>query len=96
MKRLTAIALFSAASAAVFAQSPHSQPGQQIVIEHKGETIVLEPYAPNIVRVTLSLKHDAAVRGPGYGVIATGAGNGSEWKASQTADVDQLASSRRW
>ena len=35
-----------------------------------GETIVLEPYAPNIIRVTLSMNDAAAKAAPGYGIIA--------------------------
>ena len=32
-----------------FAESP-------LVLDHNGSTIALEPYAPNIIRVTLSLE----------------------------------------
>ena len=31
----------------------------------------MEPYAPNIVRVTLSLKKEEALKAPGYGFIGT-------------------------
>ena len=34
-----------------------------LVLPRGSSTIVLEPYAPNILRVTLSLQHDAALRG---------------------------------
>ncbi len=47
---------------------------------------MLEPYAPNIVRVTLSLQHDAALAKPGYGLIASPDTNG--WSASQTERQD--------
>ena len=50
-------------------------------IDRKGETIVLEPYAPNILRVTLSLSREPALAAPGYGVIAKPAGAGTDWKA---------------
>ena len=43
-------------------------------------TVVVEPYAPNIVRVTLSLSKADALRGPGYGVVAKSAGAG--WTAT--------------
>ena len=49
-------------------------PGQsstQVVLDRKGETIVLEPYAPNIVRVTLSLQRENALAKPGYGFVGT-------------------------
>jgi len=44
---------------------------QPLVIERAGETIVLEPYAPNIIRVTLSLQKDQATAAPGYGFVGT-------------------------
>jgi hypothetical protein len=44
---------------------PAQTPGQRLELDRKGETIVLEPYAPNILRVTLSLKRDPALAAPG-------------------------------
>lgn len=41
-----------------------------VVLERDGSTIVLEPYAPNIVRVTVSTLKDQALAGPGYGIVA--------------------------
>jgi len=58
-------------------------PSQKLELDRPGETIVLEPYAPNIVRVTLSTKHDPAVAGPGIGFVATPAAAG--WEAVQTS-----------
>jgi alpha-D-xyloside xylohydrolase len=65
---------------------------QRLEIDRKGETIVLEPYAPNILRVTLSLQHDPAVAKPGYGLIASPDANG--WTSSQTERTDVYQSSR--
>src|ERR1700735_2694315 len=65
---------------------------QRLEIDRKGETIVLEPYAPNILRVTLSLQHDAALRAPGYGVIGAPAAAG--WNASETAQANTYQSAR--
>jgi alpha-D-xyloside xylohydrolase len=62
------------------------------VLERKGETISIEPYAPNIVRVTLSLQREPALAAPGYGVIATPAATG--WSASATEKADVFSSSR--
>jgi alpha-D-xyloside xylohydrolase len=67
-------------------------PGQRMELDRKGETIVLEPYAPNILRVTLSLRRDAATAAPGYGFVGTP--NSAGWSASQTADADVYTSSR--
>jgi alpha-D-xyloside xylohydrolase len=65
---------------------------QRLELDRKGETIVLEPYAPNILRVTLSLKREPALAGPGYGLVAAPATEG--WSASQTAQADFYQSSR--
>jgi alpha-D-xyloside xylohydrolase len=65
---------------------------QQSVIERRGETIVLEPYAPNIVRVTLSLQPEHAKAAPGFGIVAKAADAG--WKSSQTERADVYSSDR--
>lgn len=43
---------------------------QEYVLDYRGSTIMIEPYAPNIVRVTLSLLKDQATAKPGYGFVA--------------------------
>src|SRR5581483_4223335 len=69
-----------------------SQSGNELVLEHKGETIVLEPYADNIVRVTLSLQRESAFSKPGYGFVGTA--NSAGWSSSQTDVNDVYRSSR--
>jgi alpha-D-xyloside xylohydrolase len=69
---------------------PAQTPGQRLELDRKGETIVLEPYAPNIVRVTLSLQKENALAAPGYGVEATPDKAG--WSASQTDQADVYSS----
>jgi alpha-D-xyloside xylohydrolase len=64
----------------------------RVVLERGGSTIVLEPYAPNILRVTLSLNRGPALAAPGYGVLAAPAAAG--WSASQTAQADVYQSAR--
>jgi alpha-D-xyloside xylohydrolase len=66
--------------------------GNHLELDRKGQTIVLEPYAPNILRVTLSLKKEPALAAPGYGFIGTPAASG--WTASQIAKSDVYTSSR--
>jgi alpha-D-xyloside xylohydrolase len=85
---------FGIAAAAVFLGiAGHAQGNPpRLELHRAGETIVLEPYAPNILRVTLSLQRDAALRGPGYGFVASG--NASEWSASENAQGDVYRSSR--
>ena len=64
----------------------------RLQIDRPGETIALEPYAPNILRVTLSLERKAAVAAPGYGMVAAPAATG--WSASQTSRDELYQSSR--
>ena len=73
---------------AAFAQAP----AQRLELDRKGETIVLEPYADNILRVTLSLKKGPALAGPGYGIIGTPAAAG--WSATETEKANVYQSSR--
>ncbi len=71
---------------------PAQSPAQRLELTRGGATVVLEPYAANILRVTLSLKHDPAVAAPGYGIIATTAPAG--WTASETPQADVYQSGR--
>ena len=64
----------------------------QIVLDHEGSTIVLEPYAANIIRVTLSLQKGAATAAPGFGFIATPSSDG--WTHARTDRGDVYRSSR--
>jgi alpha-D-xyloside xylohydrolase len=41
------------------------------VLERNGRVISLEPYAANIVRMTMSIDKSAATGAPGYGFVAT-------------------------
>ncbi len=68
------------------AQSP------QVVLDRDGGTIVLEPYAPNIVRVTLSLLKEPATAAPGYGFVASPSAQG--WSRQQDAQGDVYRSPR--
>lgn len=50
--------------------APVSAQAQSMVLDRDGSAIVFEPYAPNIVRVTLSLLKEPALAAPGYGFVA--------------------------
>ncbi len=76
--------LLSAATAALAQTQP---------LERNGQTITIEPYAPNIVRVTLSTIPGEATAAPGFGFIAKPAEQG--WKHAAAADgADTYASDR--
>ena len=73
--------------------SGNAQTKQQKVILTRGaSTIVLEPYAPNVMRVTLSLLKDKATDAPGYGIVASPVPEG--WSYQQEAGADTYRSSR--
>jgi alpha-D-xyloside xylohydrolase len=50
----------------------------------------VEPYAPGIVRVSLSLRRGDALAAPGYGILARPSGSG--WSAISDSDGDLLRS----
>ena len=80
-----AIAISAALLPAAGAQTQQ----QRIVLDRGGSTIVLEPYAPNIVRITLSLLKEPALAAPGYGLVATPAAQGWSYQRSDGGDVYQ-------
>ncbi len=63
-----------------------------VVFEQGNRTIALEPYAPNIVRVTMSLLKEPALAGPGYGFVASPAAQG--WSRERSAAGEVYRSSR--
>ena len=46
------------------------------MLERKGRVVSLEPYATNILRVTMSVDKSAAISAPGYGFVAKPSGEG--------------------
>jgi alpha-D-xyloside xylohydrolase len=76
---------FVGLASAAFAQ-------QSLVMDHDGSTIVFEPYAPNILRITLSLQHEPAVAPPGYGFIAKPDATG--WQHTTDEHGDTYRSTR--
>ena len=92
MQRSFAVPVLVAGIALAAVCSQAQNPSQRLELDLRGETIVLEPYAPNILRVTLSLQRESALAAPGYGVLA--APDAAGWSASQTVKADVYASSR--
>ena len=92
MKRYSVLLPFLAGIVLTSAKCPAQKSDQHVELDRKGETIVLEPYAPNILRVTLSLKHEPAVAKPGYGFVGTPDASG--WTKSQTDQDDVYQSPR--
>jgi alpha-D-xyloside xylohydrolase len=87
------IILFSAALLVICASVPLAHAEDANLVLHRGNsTIVFEPYAPNIIRVTLSLKEDKALAAPGYGFLAKPAPE--SWAHQQADAGDEYRSSR--
>src|SRR5260370_1505839 len=91
MKRYSA-ALGLVAGFALLPFHSLAQSGQRLELTSPGETIVLEPYAPNILRVTLSKDAVAAKAGPGFGFVAKP--NAAGWSANQSDSQDVYKSDR--
>ena len=92
MTRYSAVCLLMAACAMFAVCAAAQDATQRLVLEGGGETIVLEPYASNIVRVTVSKQADAAKAGPGYGILAEP--NAQGWSASESGGEDVYKSDR--
>jgi alpha-D-xyloside xylohydrolase len=88
---MIAITLF-AAIAFLDASASAQISSQRLQLDRGGETIVLEPYAANILRVTLSLNPNPALAAPGYGFAALPQSTG--WSASQSDEADFYSSPR--
>src|ERR1700759_5107843 len=60
---------------------------QRLSVSRDNATILVEPYSPNVVRVSLSLRRDDALAAPGYGISARPDGNGWSIEQNQTGDI---------
>ncbi len=78
--------------AVVMAMALSSAGGQQLTLRRGDATVVVQPYAPNIVRMTLSLLKGRALAPPGYGITAQPQGQG--WSVQRGSDGDVLRSAR--
>ncbi len=65
----------------------------RFVLQRDNRTVVLEPYAPNIIRVTMSTAKDAALASVGYGIIGTPSMSG--WTHEQDSDGYEVIKSSR-
>ena len=93
MKRYSAILILFAGFLFAGPGSPAQNPDlQRLELTGGGETIVLEPYAANILRVTLSMQPEPAKAAPGYGIIAKPVATG--WTATQSEAQDVYKSDR--
>ena len=66
-----------------------AQTKDDLVLSRQEATVMLEPYAPNIIRVTLSLRKPDAVAAPGYGITAQPSSTGWTHDSNEKGDVYQ-------
>jgi alpha-D-xyloside xylohydrolase len=64
---------------------------QNLVLERNHATVLVEPYAPNIVRVSVSMLKDEALASAGYGISAGVDSNG--WTLQKNEQGDGIVSS---
>ena len=86
-QRLGCVLLTVSLAGIVFAQST------PLVLERNGRVISLVPYAPNILRVTMSNDKGAATGAPGYGFVATPSTEG--WTHQRDAEGGDVFQSPR-
>ena len=72
--------------------SPSCALAQRLTLTRDGATVLVEPYAPNIVRISISLNSADALAAPGYGITGSPASAG--WSRSSTNSGDILRSDR--
>ena len=71
--------------------APDSSNG--FILERAGRVISLEPYAPNIIRVTISTVRAHALMAPGFGFVGAPSANG--WTRETAADGAEIFRSPR-
>jgi len=92
MRRPLAVVALVAAFTSTAVCSRAQNPSPRLELNRTGETIVLEPYASNILRVTLSLQRESALATPGYGLVA--APDAAGWSTGRAAQADVYSSPR--
>jgi alpha-D-xyloside xylohydrolase len=60
------------------------------LLDRNGSHVSVEAYAPDIVRITLSIDKDQALEPPGFGIIA--ATDATGWKRRKTVSGDEFLS----
>ncbi len=63
---------------------------QRLELQRNEATVLVEPYAPNVIRVSISLNRKDALSNAGYGIAATANANG--WKSESSPAMDRLSS----
>src|SRR5580658_661264 len=91
-KAVTLCCFGATTGSSILAIGGRSAIAQQLILSRGDSTVLVEPYAPNIVRVSLSLRREDALAAPGYGITATPLPTG--WVAEERNSGDVIRSSR--
>ena len=86
--------LWGASAAVVVVLATTAGGAQQLTLSRGAATVMVEPYAPNIVRVSMSLRKDDALGAPGYGIVAKPLPNGWSVENGGVSSGDVLRSER--
>lgn len=65
---------------------------ERLELQRDAATVLVEPYASNIVRISISLRREDALADPGYGIVAKPVDAG--WSASNSPGGDQIRSNQ--
>ena len=90
--KVIALGCFAAAGFGKLVAGSTIADAQRLVLTRGDATILVEPYMPNIVRVSMSLRRDDALASPGYGISGTPSSTG--WVSAKDIFGDVLRSSR--
>jgi alpha-D-xyloside xylohydrolase len=80
------------ATAAMVVVLVASASAQQMTLSRGGATVMVEPYAENIVRVSISMSKEDAIASAGHGISAKPRASG--WTMKTGRDGDVLRSAR--
>jgi alpha-D-xyloside xylohydrolase len=89
MRRVLAASLFGTVLLGCLTISAQQN---QVVVLRASDTVALQPYAPNIIRITISKSEDKAIAAPGYGFISTPSSSG--WSHENKSGGDVFRSDR--
>ena len=78
------------AAAAVALMSSSTLAAPLATVERNGSYVAVEPFAPNVVHVTIALERDLLDKQPHYGIVATS--NPTTWTHATGADGDRFSS----
>jgi alpha-D-xyloside xylohydrolase len=91
-RKLLALGCFAAAATGGLMAGGNTANAQQLDLSRGDSTVLVEAYAANVVRISISLRRDDALAAPGYGISATPSSAG--WIAERDKSGDVLRSSR--